>query len=137
MIRDDFIKVVNRIAMMRNIVMAYKEENSTSYLYEMFVDDDNKRTQIVNVFLSDDNATVFAISKIGDAPNDSSTLTALLEENRDGFYSRLFIYDNSLYQGYRYKLEELENREFIGAIDEVAHYADFIENKYYGGVDNC
>ena len=134
--RDEFIQALGQVPAF-NFVKAFHSNSPTNYDFEMYPDmDDKTRTQIVRVFLTDDAEHVVTYSIIGDCPNDSQTLLNLLKENIDGCYSRICILNEQLVQLYKYSLKELETVEMVKAFDEVSTFADYYENKYFGGVDN-
>lgn len=135
MTRDDFVASLARLTML-DLVKHYKTESPSAVLLEMYPDVEQKtRTQLVAVQLTESGDRVLAFSIIGPCPKDPATLRALLTENLDGNYSRLALLEDDLAQVYTYPLEELEPVEMVKAIDEVSRFADFYENKYFGGID--
>ena len=134
MIRDEFIQALSRFAGLE-LVKAYESVSPTENIFELYVNDERRRTQMVRVALLDDDTVVLAFSIIGECPSDPKTLLSLLEENNDGFYSKISVHENELVQLYKYPLEELESLEMAKAFDEVSRFADIYEAKYFGGVD--
>ncbi len=135
MTRDEYIQVLASFTSM-DIVKAFNSESPIEYTYELYVNTETKdRTQIVDVSLLETDY-VIATSMIGECPLDTNILINLLEENQDGCYSRVCALNGSLFQIFKYPLDELEEIEMLKGIDEVSRYADFYEEKYFGGIDN-
>ena len=136
MTRDEYIAALSRFVTL-DLVKAYKSDEPTTYVLEMFTNLEEKtRTQVISVRLVNDDADVLAFSVVGPCPQDLEMMSQLLGENRDGYYSRLALMpDGDLVQVYRYPLEELEVMEFLKALDEVSRYADIYESKYFQGTD--
>lgn len=135
MTRDEFIQSLTRFIAL-DLVKGYKPRSPTEALVEIVTDlVQEGRTQLVEVKLDDERGKVLAFSIVGDAPTDATTLTRLLQENQDGHYSRLAIFNGTLVQLFKYPLEELEPVEMARAFNEVAQFGDFYEHKYFNGRD--
>ena len=120
------------------IVKQYKSSSPTDYTFEIYVDMEKKiRTQLLRVVLPEDKKIVMALSVIGKYSNDTEMLINLLKENVDGNYSRICIYEDELFQIYKYPIDELDYLEMAKAFSECARYADIYEKKYFGGVDKA
>jgi len=131
--KEELLRAVQWLINQDRIIQA-KMDDAGEVVIE--VQTKNNRTQFVSVVFDrneKEEDSVLTYSIIGEPPNDPDVLKQFLAENMDGMYSRIALGpQNLLVQIAKSEVKFLEAEEYLSAIIEIANFADYYEEKYFG-----
>lgn len=130
MINEDFTRFLDRFCELKDYVAGFEKSSKHEYLIKIYADEHKFFSRPVSISLSEDNL-IIAFSIIGKCPTDELILWNLLEENKDGHYTRSFIMDDNLVRGVLFPIEYITPEIFGGILLEIAQKSHYYLNKYF------